>query len=92
MKKLSAYLASGEEMEEKELADLLGQIEEQIPDREDFRYYYSLLRGYRHLTAESAKRQIIKISTHCLELEEWKEKDEEGRKTERDFKRAGSGV
>lgn len=78
--KLSAYLASGEEMEEKELADLLGQIEEQIPDREDFRYYYSLLRGYRHLTAESAKRRVIEIGTHCLELEGWKEKDEEGRK------------
>ena len=78
--KLSAYLASGEELEESELEALLGQIEEQIPDREDFRYYHSLLRGYRHLTTESAKRQIVEIGTHCLELEGWKEKDEGGRK------------
>lgn len=78
--KFSAYLASKEELEEQELEELLGQIEEQIPDQEDYRYYYSLVRGYRILTTDSAKERLIEAGEHCLKLEGWKEKTGEGQK------------
>lgn len=84
--KFSAYLASEEEFGEKELENLLGQIEEQIPDTEDYRYYYSLIRGYRLLTTDSAKESLIEIGEHCLKLDGWREKDTSGQKQREIFR------
>lgn len=76
-KRLAAYLASEEGLKEEELGELLGQIEEMIPDKGDFRYYHSLVRGYRLLGSDASKQRVIEIAEHCLKLEGWKAKDED---------------
>lgn len=58
-----------------ELEMLLTEMEEQIPDRKDERYYLSLLKGYALLDTEAAWEEKVRLCEYCLNMEEWKVQD-----------------
>lgn len=64
----------------RELEMLLTEMEEQIPDRKDERYYLSLLKGYAFLDTEEAWAEKVRLCEYCLNMNEWKVQDREHEK------------
>lgn len=74
-RELSACLLHPENLDEQKLEKLLDQIEKHIPDKKDYRYYLSLLRGYALLTTYQSAEARIRLGTYCLECPGWKVSD-----------------
>lgn len=64
----------------RELEMLLTEMEEQIPDRKDERYYLCLLKGYALLDTEEAWKEKARLCEYCLNMEEWKVQDRDHEK------------
>ncbi len=69
---LSDYLKKGSISGDADPETLLRRMEEHIPDTEDARYYFCLLRGYEQMDMRESAEDIIRIGEHCLALDGWK--------------------
>lgn len=58
---------------ERELEMLLVRMEEEIPDRDDRRFDYCLLKGYLPLTDDHSKEEVKRLEEACISSDEWKE-------------------
>lgn len=79
---LSRYLALGVERKERSIEELLGYMEGELPENDDYRYVFALFRGYvtAGLKTEESKEAVIRLGNQCLAMEEWKKKDTEHEK------------
>ncbi len=53
------------------IEQLLNEMEQSIPDKEDVRYYLCLLRGYTLSDTKEAAMERIRIGEYCQGLEAW---------------------
>lgn len=78
--KLSACMEDADHMEESQIKSLLAGMQERIPDRSDYRYCLSILRGYSLLGKGSANEEIIRLGTKLFSLQDWTESDSDHEK------------
>lgn len=69
--KLSVYLDEPATPDEQELADMLADMERDVPDQEDERYYLGIMKGYSLLEDDSLKKLCIPAGEHLLSLNHW---------------------
>lgn len=72
--KLCGYLA-GETIPaaDREMEFLLNRMEKEIPNEEDFRYSYCILKGYQRLEGQEAENSAVRLAKACLESGTWRE-------------------
>lgn len=67
--RLAGYMGKGhEDIVGRNLEQLLENIEEEMPDKDDIRYTLSLLRGYSLLTTKEAAGQKIRLGEQAIEI------------------------
>ena len=77
---LSACMLEADHMDAEELRTLLQEMQEKIPDREDGRYYLSILRGYGLLEKDGVKEEVIRLGEQLFALQDWMETDRDHEK------------
>lgn len=77
---LSACMLDADYMDAEELETLLKELQENMPDRTDYRYYLSILRGYGLLEKDEAKEEIIRLGEQLFALRDWTEADRDHEK------------
>ncbi len=88
---LSACMLDGDYMDTGELEALLKELQEHMPDRADYRYYLSILRGYGLLEKDEAKEEIIRLGEQLFALRGWTEADRDhGKEKEARWMLAGA--
>lgn len=73
--KLSNCMTDPDHLGQKQMESLLLHIQDLVPDKEDSRYYLSMLKGYSLLDTDSVKEDIIRLGEHCFSLDGWMERD-----------------
>lgn len=69
--RLAGYLSGEEDEEWEEISLVLQEIEAHMPDRQDYRYYLLLIRGYALAGEPEADAEVIRLGNSCMELESW---------------------